>query len=236
MAKRTTKAGNQKLAIGYIRVSTDEQTQGPKAQRDALQAWAKSEGVELVAVFEDIGISGAAPIDKRPGLLNALDALAEHGAGLLVVAKRDRLARDVIVGAMAERMAERNGAQVVASNGAGNGDGPEAQLMRRMVDAFSEYERALIRARTKAALQAKKARGERTGSVPFGFKLADDGVHLVADLVEQDIISTVQRLRKNGLTLRAIGAELKKRGSKNRSGRTTWNPSSVKALTLAKVA
>ena len=44
----------------------------------------------------------------------------------------------------------------------------------RMVDAFAEYERAIIRARTRAALAVKRGRGERTGEVPYGFRLAED--------------------------------------------------------------
>src|SRR3972149_6369399 len=81
------------LAVGYIRASTEEQHLGPDAQRAALDTWARAHGVRLVAVHVDAGVSGATPIDKRPGLLAALDALRESGAGLLVVAKRDPPAR-----------------------------------------------------------------------------------------------------------------------------------------------
>lgn len=80
-------------AVGYIRVSTDEQVNGPKAQADALAAWCARNGVELVAVHHDHGVSGGAELDKRPGLLAALDEL-ERG-DVLLVAKRDRLARSV---------------------------------------------------------------------------------------------------------------------------------------------
>jgi len=224
-----------KKAIGYLRVSTDEQENGPDAQRADLVRWCESNGAELVAVFEDKGISGAAEIDKRPGLLAALDAIREHKADFLLVAKRDRLARDVIVGAMVERMAARAGAQVVAANGAGNGDGPEAQLMRRMVDAFAEYERQIIRARTKAALAAKKARRERTGQVPYGWTLGADGVHLEANEAEQGIIRAALELKTAGLSLRAIGAELARRGLLPRSGKR-WYASSVRCLLQGEAA
>jgi len=69
-------------------------------------------------------------------VLAALAALKEHNASVLLVAKRDRLARDVLVAAMVERLAERTGARVVAADGTAEGDGPEAVLMRRIVDAL----------------------------------------------------------------------------------------------------
>src|SRR5437016_1706481 len=101
----------------------------------------------------------------------ALALVTAHGAGVILVAKRDRLARDPMVAAVAESLAARAGAVVVSADGAGNGDDPGAVLMRRMVDAFAEYERALIRARTRSALAVKRGRGERISRhVPYGFR------------------------------------------------------------------
>ena len=214
--------------IGYVRVSTDEQHQGPRAQRDALEAWCARHGAELVAVHEDRGVSGAAELDRRPGLLAALDALEAEGAGVLLVAKRDRLARDVMLAAMIERMADRAGATVTAADGAGEGSGPEALLLRRMVDAFAEYERAMIRARTRAALGAKRTRGERVGGVPLGARVAADGVHLEADPGEAEALEIVRELRAAGVSIRAIAAELNARGVPARGER--WHPTTVARL------
>ena len=188
MGHKARKSGDPKVAVGYIRASKGEQRLTPDAQREAMRIWCDREGVELVAVFEDLGVCGATEIDKRVGLLGALEALGEHGAGVLVVAKRDRIGRDVFVCAMVERLAARAGAVVACASGAGNGEGPEALLMRRLLDAFAEFERALIRTRTREALAVKRRRGERIGSVPYGWRLASDGVHLVADEDEQRII------------------------------------------------
>lgn len=118
-------------AIGYIRVSTEEQTLGPEAQRAALIRWAETRGLQLVAIHEDRGVSGAAPLDRRPGLLAALASLDLHGASYLVAAKRDRFARDVILAAQLERLVERQHVVLVSADGAGEGDSPEAALMRR---------------------------------------------------------------------------------------------------------
>jgi len=226
MARRSSSKGNESKAIGYVRVSTDDQHLGPEAQRAALLRWCESNGVDLVAVHVDRGVSGGAALDKRPALMEALDALSETGAGLLVVAKRDRLARDVMVAAMVERMAERSGAVIVAADGAGNGDSPEALLMRRMVDAFAEYERAIIRARTRAALAVKRSKGEKTGGrCPFGYRLAADGVHLEPEAREQRVVALLKVLRAEGLSYSAIARRLNAEHVKARGAQ--WYPMTV---------
>ena len=214
-----------KAVVGYLRVSTDEQALGPVAQREALNRWCRDTGCELVAVFEDLGISGGAPLDRRPGLMAAVAACGEHKANLLV-AKRDRLARDTLAAAMLERLVERTGSRILAADGCGNGDGPEGLLMRRMVDAFAEYERALIRARTRVAMQVKKAKGELVGAVPYGFHLASDGVSLVPDEAEGAVVALVRELRAEGLSLRKIAARLTEKGLIPRAG-GSWHHQTV---------
>lgn len=219
MARRTPTADATR-AVAYLRVSTDEQHLGPEAQRAAIQRWADAHGVTVVAWHEDHGVSGGAALERRPALLAALDELGDgDGAGVLVVAKRDRLARDVVVAAMVERLAERSGARIVSADGAGNADGPEGMLMRGIVDLFAQYERALIRARTTAALAVKKARSERVGTVPFGWRLAADGVALVPDPTEAATVSRVRELRAAGVSIRGIVAELASEGHEARTGR-----------------
>jgi DNA invertase Pin-like site-specific DNA recombinase len=218
MAKRIC-PGNPLVAIGYVRCSTDDQHLGPQAQRAALEAWAIRTGVTLVAVFEDQGVSGATPVAERPRMLAALEALRTHGAGLLVAAKRDRFARDAMVAAMVERSAASMGAVVRTSDGSSDIAGPEGVMMRGIVDVFAAYEREVIRARTRAALGVKKARGERVGEVTYGFRLAADGVHLELDAAEQGVLAAVHELRAAGMSQRAIVAELAARGLVSRSGR-----------------
>ena len=89
--------------------------------------------------------------------------------------------------------------------------------MRTLLDGAAAYERALIRARTKAALAAKRARGERAGEVPYGFT-ADDAGRLSPNAAEQEVLSVVRDLRAAGLSLRAIVIELGARGLVSRAG------------------
>jgi DNA invertase Pin-like site-specific DNA recombinase len=224
-------------SVFYRRCSTDEQTEsgaGLKAQLDACMNHAERAGLEMVGDFADEGISGAAPLDKRPGLL---DALAMIGTGdVLLVAKRDRLGRDPIVVAMIEAAVNRQGGRVVSAAGEGTeGDDPTSVLMRRIVDAFAEYERLVIKARTRAALMAKKRRGQRTGSVPIGFDLVDDGersktdrpLALVPNAAELATMVLVRKLRVEGLPLRRIAAELDRLGIAPKRGAARWSHSAI---------
>jgi DNA invertase Pin-like site-specific DNA recombinase len=150
---------------------------------------------------------------------------------VLLVAKRDRLGRDVLLVAMTERLVQRKGARVVSAAGEGNGDTPADALMRTMLDAFAQFERAMIATRTKSALAAKRARGFRAGTVPFGY-VADASGRLSPDAGEQRVLSLVAELRGAGYTLRAISDELNAQGYSTRRG-TAWRHQYVAALGAA---
>lgn len=226
------RSGDPRLAIAYLRASTEEQRLGPEAQRAAIQAWADREGVSVVAWHVDAGISGGSDLADRPALVAALGDLRAHRAGILAIAKRDRLARDVAVAATVERAVRACGARVLSADGTANGDTAADAFMRAMLDAAAEYERSLIRARTRAALAAKRARGERTGEVPYGFYAGPNG-QLVRNEAEQKVIALVKHYRASGMTLRAIVAELARAGITSRSGRSYGL---TQVANLAKVA
>lgn len=214
--------------VGYLRVSTDQQVEsglGLDAQKRAIENYATKIGQDVNEVFSDEGLSGSLSLEKRPGMLSAISALQK--GDVLVVAKRDRLGRDPLVVAMIESAITRKGARIVSAAGEGtHSDDPSSILMRRMVDAFSEYERLIIKARTKSALQSKKAKGQRVGHIPFGYRLADDGVHLEKDELEQSILQQMRDLRNDGFSIREIAEEMNNRGAFNR-GNSTWNNASV---------
>src|SRR5207344_467275 len=128
---------------------------GLEAQRASVVTAAGRLGLELTRTFVDAGTSGSLTIEDRPVLLDAVAALRR--GDVLLVAKRDRLGRDVIAVAMIERLIAKRGARVVSAAGEGtDSDDPSAVLMRRLIDSFAEYERALIAARTRAALAAQR--------------------------------------------------------------------------------
>jgi len=217
--------------VAYLRVSTDEQTEsglGLAAQADQCRGFVERQGGSLVGPFADEGVSGATGLDKRPNLLVAIAELSKGDA--LLVAKRDRLGRDPIAIAMIEAAVRRKGARVVSVAGEGtDSDSPTDVLMRRIVDAFAEYERLVIGARTKAALQAKIRRGERCGTVRYGFDLGADCVTLIQNGAEQAVIRGIIENRELGASLREIASDLNRRGVPTRNGRP-WRHTTIQRI------
>jgi DNA invertase Pin-like site-specific DNA recombinase len=223
------------MNVIYLRVSTEQQADsglGMEAQLDACQGWAARHGI-VAEAYQDAGVSGASALDKRPGLLAAVAALGK--GDVLLVAKRDRLGRCPILCAMVEQLVTRKGARIVSAAGEGtDGDGPGDVLMRRMVDAFAEYERLLIAARTKAALQAKRDRGEKTGGdVPIGHTVDDDG-QLQADGEEGEAVARILTLRRQGLGYRAVASAMNAEGWEARG--KCWHPTTVSRIIAREAA
>jgi DNA invertase Pin-like site-specific DNA recombinase len=219
MSKRV-KVGSPTVAVAYIRVSKDNQKLGPEAQRASVEAWAAREGVSVASWHVDQGVCSVDPLDERPALVAALASLREQGAGVLVVAKRDRIARDPVLTAGVESAAAAAGAVVRSAAGEGNGSTPADEFMRGVIDSASRYERALIRARTTAALAVIRARGHKTGgSVPYGYRLDVDGRTLVSVESEQAVIARARSLAAEGRSLRAVAAQLAVEGRTSRTGR-----------------
>lgn len=211
----------------YLRVSTDQQTEsglGLESQREICQKFVREKGNNQSLEFIDEGLSGALSMEKRPGILSAIDSLSE--GDFLVIAKRDRLGRDIIVNAMIESAIARKKAKLVSASGDFQSDDePTSILMRRMMDAFSEYERLIIGERTRSALQAKKNRNERVGYIPYGFRLHEDGIHLEPDKDEQYNLKLIRQMKCDGKTLREIADEMNFYKRLNRKG--SWNHVSV---------
>ena len=131
--------------------------------------------------------------------------------------------------ALIQRLVERKKARVVSAAGEGSDDdGPTSVLMRTIVDAFSQYERALIQSRTRAALAVKKSRNERIGGLPYGRKLASDGRTLEPHPEEQRALTLLLEMRAAGFTMAAIAARLTELGFKTR-GNGAWTKQGVHA-------
>jgi site-specific DNA recombinase len=237
-----TRTKTMPSAIAYLRCSTDEQADsraGLDAQLHAIRSWADKHGIELVATFSDAGVSGAAPLDKRTGLLDAVNALGR--GDILVVAKRDRLSRDPVSAAVVERMVAKSKGRIVSAAGEGTDDDePTSILLRRIVDAFSEHERLLIAARTRAALTAKARKGERVGPLPLGYAADRPARHLRPDddaaarLVpvaeELAVVARIRADRAAGRSMRDIAARLTADRVPTKTGRAAWSHSTVQRV------
>ncbi len=142
-------------AIAYLRVSTPDQQLGLEAQRAAITAYASAHGLTVTSWHSEIVSRGAA-LERRPVLQAAIADVLATGASALLVAKRDRLARDPLTALLVERAI--GPARVLAADSV-NGDDPSSRLVRGILDNVAAFERAMISIRTRAALAAKKANG-----------------------------------------------------------------------------
>jgi len=228
MARTTAETSTRTRTVAYIRVSTDKQAEhgvSLEAQRAKLQAYAALYDLDLVAIEVDAGLS-ASTLD-RPGLQSALTMLRTRKADALLVVKLDRLTRSVRdLGDLVDRYfgASRSasllsvGDQIDTRTAAG-------RMVLNLLTTVAQWEREATAERTSAAMQHKAAKGEYTGGkVPYGFTLAADGVLLVEDAGEQAVLSQVRELHAGGLSLRAVAAELDRRGIVSRVGRTFAAP------------
>lgn len=221
------------VVVGYVRVSTDDQALGVAAQREAISRWAAAQGARVVAVVVDDGVSGATAPEDRPAFPQALEALTQHRAGVLLVSRRDRLARDPMLAMVAEYAVTRRGGRVVsvAGEGTDNAADPFHVFRRFLADYEGQTERLRIRERTKAAMAVKRARGERVGAIPYGSRLAADGCHLEAEPSEAAVVARVVALHAEGLRVPAIVARLEADKVPARGAR--WYPMTVHRILRA---
>lgn len=189
--------------IAYYRVSTVKQGQsglGLDAQQAAVARYLNGGAWELVGEFREIETGkGADALAKRPQLRAALDACRKHGATLLI-AKLDRLARNVhFVSGLLE-----TGVEFVAA------DMPQAnKVMIQMHAVMSEWERDQISARTKAALAAAKARGVVLGRAGAeNLRPNVEERQRAADAFATKLRPLFDGMRARGLSQRAMVEEL----------------------------
>jgi DNA invertase Pin-like site-specific DNA recombinase len=211
------KALQNLAAVGYVRVSTEEQSDsglGLEAQRAAINAEVTRRGWDLVEIFTDTA-SGKS-LSRRPGLEDALAVLEGGGATALVVAKLDRLSRSTKDFASLMERAQRKGwAPVVLDLGVDTTT-PAGELVASVMVSVAQWERRAIGQRTKEALAAKKSEGARLGRP-----------RQLPDEVRRRIIS----MRSEGASLAAIAEALNEDGTPTAQGGARWHPSTIKKVT-----
>jgi DNA invertase Pin-like site-specific DNA recombinase len=220
--------------IGYVRVSTDRQAEvglGVEIQEEAIRAWAKLARHRLVDVVRDEGVSGGNGLESREGLVVALEALGEGRAAGLVVYRLDRLARDLVVQEQLLAEVRRLGSEVFSTFESEQAylsddpDDPSRKLIRQILGAVSEYERAMTVLRLKLGRRRKAEKGGFAfGSPPFGYR----GVHgdLKPDVDEQATLRRMHSLSGEGASLRQIAETLNGEGHKAKRG-GPWHPQTV---------
>jgi DNA invertase Pin-like site-specific DNA recombinase len=214
-----------KLSEGGLDLSGPRSGLGIEAQREAIARFAATEGREVLAEFVEVETGkGNDALDRRPKLAEAL-AKAKKAKAPVLVAKLCRLSRDVafISGLMAQRVPF-----IVAELGA-----DADPFMLHIYAALAEKERALIAARTRAALAQKKARGALLGNrtnLPDAQAKGVAANREAADAFAANVLPIVRQIQASGATTyRAIAAALNNRGVRTARG-GYWHDSTVRNL------
>ena len=221
-------------AIGYVRVSTSGQAENGVSldtQKARIRAWTDANGYGLLAVYIEAGLSGGRA-DNRPELQRALEATCRKGRALVVysLSRLARSTKDTIE--IADRLA-RAQADLVSLSEKIDTTSASGKMVFRMLAVLSEFERDLVSERTSAALQHKKANGERVGRVPYGMDLDPDGVHLRENSDEQAAIVRMVDWRGRGWGYEKIARNLEAHGIPAKNG-PRWHGKVVRSILLAR--
>lgn len=212
--KAVTPKPMKPLMFGYTRVSTDEQAisrNGLEAQHEAIATEAARRGWD-VEHFSDEGVSGKL---IAPNLQKVLQLLASGQGDGLVVAKLDRLSRSIVNAANIIASAQAQDWSLVILDLGVDLTTAAGRMMAMNLVNFAQYERELISERTKAALAAKKRRGERIGR---------------PRAASASVVRRIVRDREAGLTYDAIASALTADNLLSPLGKPTWQPSTVRRI------
>jgi DNA invertase Pin-like site-specific DNA recombinase len=204
---------NRLHAIAYLRTSSasglGEDRDSQARQRRAISAYAKRARYELVAEFADEAVRGADLIETREGFKNMLGRIAGNGVRVVIVENASRFARDLVTQELGFRYLQALGVKLIAADSPDTfvDDGPTATMVRQVLGAVSQFEKAGLVAKLKAARDRRIAAGKKCG----GRK----------SLIERDpvAVALARLLAKEGKTLRAIASELAATGHLAASGK-----------------
>jgi site-specific DNA recombinase len=220
-------------AAGYLRVSTEgqigEDRFGLEAQREAVEAYAKAEGYEVAEWYVDEAVSGAT-LD-RPELTRLLNDAGGKFAFVLV-AKMDRLARDLMAQLWIEKELLRGNVELISVAEPFRGQDPANVLFRQVIGAFAQFERARI-AERMAGGRKQKARGGgyAGGGAPIGYTAEKGAKVLSLDAEKAETVRRLFELREEctGASLEALAGMMNAEGLTTAQG-AIWRKAQVKRV------
>ncbi len=223
-AHRTT--NSNKTAIGYVRVSTQEQaTEGVSldAQRDRLRTYCKLHAIKLIDIKADEGISGGTL--ERPALQAALQMLRRGRANTLIVVKLDRLSRSLrdVCTLVADYFSDER-FHLLSLCGMVNTHSAAGRMVLMNLANYAQFEREMISERTRDALRHLKSQGVRLGHAPYGYQLGTErdanGRRILVPIPnEQEVIGKIIAMHSQGIKMRVIARLLNEEGTPARRGR-----------------
>lgn len=197
-------------AVAYMRTSSATNVGGDSAERQrlAINAYAEAQGFAVEREFYDAAVSGADHIDARAGFAALLQWCAEAGVRTIIVENASRFSRDLIVQETGHAMLKRQGFALIAADDpdAFTADTPTATLIRQILGAVAQFEKAALVAKLKGARERKRAATGRCEGNLKGY-----------DRTRPEIVAAAQALR--GAPLRTIAGALAIQGHVTSNGR-----------------
>jgi len=191
-----------KMKFFYGRQSTNQQQFSEELQLNEVEM----KFGNMDKIFFDKGISGGAPIEKRPALLECLEEIKKGDT--IYIYSFSRIARDTFLHLFIEKQCAVKGVTIISASEEGaNGSSPEKILMRTLMGAFAEYERQVIKSRIRAAKATMRKNGQfQGGKRQFGFQIVDG--KMLEDEAEQMAIDQMIAWKKEGSTIKDVSNRL----------------------------
>lgn len=207
--------------VGYLRVSTKGQTEedrfGLASQREQIEEYCEKNGHEVIGWYEDAGVSGAK--EDRPAFNEILCGNYPEGTEAVIVAKSDRVARDVYIYFAYKNELRKKGLQIISVAEDFGDQGVFTVVLDAMLAAMAEIERQNIKARTSGGRKQKAKNGGYSGGrVPYGYFTANHS--LMINPEEAEVVRKVYELRSRGYTMQEIADSLNVTGKRTRSNGT----------------
>ncbi len=215
-------------AIGYARVSTDEQARegvSLDAQRDRISAYATAKDLKLAEILTDEGASGKSL--NRPALQELLSRCKGKSVGHVIVWKLDRLTRrtrDLLT--LVDEVFLTRDIELHSVSESLDTSTPHGRFVLTLFGGLAQMERELIAERTRSALAFKRERGQPTSHPPLGFKVNGTRHRMVPIPEELEIVRRILLLWRRGSSYRSIAAKLNEEGVPTKQGRR-WHHSTV---------
>ncbi len=215
-------------------MSTENQNGGDsfglETQRDAIIKYCKSCDLELASIFEDPALSGSLEALERPGLRALLEAVQEGDK--VIVARLDRIARDLYLSLWVEKEIRKAGAELISTSEPYRWNDPTQKLLLNIIMSFAEFERSLITSRLSSGRKTKARQGGYAGGkAPIGYKAERGGKVLILDDEKVGSVKRVFEIRDAmpDASLHKIARILNAEGHTTKEGKP-FHPMQVKRI------
>lgn len=214
-----------KSAAAYYRTSSQTNVGNDKdslkRQEDAVRAYAAAHGIKVAREFYDAAVSGADPVDSRPGFSDMVAYMLGNGARSVLVETANRFARDLIVQETGYKLLKDKGIELIAVDSPESfvSDTPTAEFIRQVLGAVAQLEKAMLVSKLRGARDRKRRQNGRCeGNPAFG-------------IIPPSHIKAAKTYSAKGVSLRRISDQLAAKGFLSRSD-TPYSASAIRSMVM----